>query len=245
MKVKLENDERLEDLQCAGLKIIQNKNFYTFTSDSVVLANFIKLKKTDKCVEIGTGCGVISVLLSAKTEFDKIYAFELQSEMARLAEKNVLLNNLDDKIEIISDDVRNFKQYLKSESFDVVFSNPPYMRKDVALNSNPVKNKARHDETLPIDDLCKTAYSLLKFNGRFFVVYTATRVAELIYTLMQNNLEPKKMFFTENGKGKVVLVVIEAVKGGKHGIEVLQHLETNDNDGEYLKILQTKYFGRN
>ena len=83
---------------------------------------------------------------------------------------------------------------------------------------------------------------MLKFGGRFFVVYSASRSAELIYTLMENNLEPKKMFFTENGKGKIVLVVIEAVKGGKHGVEVLPQLQTNDAKGDYLELLRTKYF---
>lgn len=241
----LDKDERIEDLECHGLKIIQNKNYYTFTSDSVVLANFIKLKKSDKCVEIGTGCGVISVLLTAKTEFDKIYAFEIQDEMARLAEKNVIFNDLQDKIQVISDDVKNFRQYIENESIDVVFSNPPYMRKDVQLNKNRIKSIARHDESLPINELCKCAYSMLKFGGKFYVVYSAERSCELIHTLINYNLEPKRMFFTQNGKGKVILIVIEAVKGGKHGVEVLPELETNDVKGEYLQLLQTKYFGRN
>lgn len=244
MDVKIEKDERLEDLQCKGLKIIQNKNYYTFTSDSVILANFIKLNNKDNCVEIGTGCGVISVLLSAKTDFNKIIAFEIQSEMARIAEKNILLNNLEEKIQVISDDVRNYRQHCKPESFDVVFSNPPYMRTGNSKNINESRNIARHDYSLPLDDLCKSAYGLLKFGGSFYVVYTAERTAELIDTLMSYSLEPKKMFFTENGKGKVILVVIEAVKGGKHGVEVLPHLETNDSTGEYLKLLQTKYFGK-
>ncbi len=241
----LDKDERIEDLECHGLKIIQNKNYYTFTSDSVVLANFIKLKKSDKCVEIGTGCGVISVLLTAKTEFDKIYAFEIQDEMARLAEKNVIFNDLQDKIQVISDDVKNFRQYIENESIDVIFSNPPYMRKDVQLNKNRIKSIARHDESLPINELCKCAYSMLKFGGKFYVVYSAERSCELIHTLINYNLEPKRMFFTQNGKGKVILIVIEAVKGGKHGVEVLPELETNDVKGEYLQLLQTKYFGRN
>lgn len=241
----LDKDERIEDLECYGLKIIQNKNYYTFTSDSVVLANFIKLKKSDKCVEIGTGCGVISVLLTAKTEFDKIYAFEIQDEMARLAEKNVIFNDLQDKIQVISDDVKNFRQYIENESIDVIFSNPPYMRKDVQLNKNRIKSIARHDESLPINELCKCAYSMLKFGGKFYVVYSAERSCELIHTLINYNLEPKRMFFTQNGKGKVILIVIEAVKGGKHGVEVLPELETNDVKGEYLQLLQTKYFGRN
>ena len=95
----LEEGERIEDLQCKGLKIIQNKNYYTFTSDSVILANFVRLKERDVCVEIGAGCGVISILLSAKNSFKKITAFELQPEMAQLADKNVKLNNLEEKIE--------------------------------------------------------------------------------------------------------------------------------------------------
>ena len=121
----LEDGERIEDLQCKGLKIIQNKNLYTFTSDSVVLANFIQTKKKDICVEIGSGCGVISILLSAKSKFEKVYSFELQSKMAELLEKNVCLNNLKDKIVAINDDVENFKNYIEAEKVDVVFSNPP------------------------------------------------------------------------------------------------------------------------
>jgi len=244
MNITLENNERIEDLQCKGLKIIQNKDYYTFTSDSVILANFIKMKKSEKGADIGTGCGVIPILLTAKTDFEKIFAFELQDEMARLAEKNVILNKLEEKIEVVSDDVRNFNQHFKKESFDVVFSNPPYMLSNVALNDKTVRSIARHDKTLPIDDLCKTAFDMLKFGGRFYLVYTSTRTAELIATLKKFNLEPKRMFFTENGKDRVVLVVIEAVKGAKQGVEVLPALETNDKNGEYLKILQTRYFGR-
>ena len=242
MKVKIEGNERIEDLQCKGLKIVQNKDYYTFTSDSVILANFVNMKKGDVGADIGTGCGVIPVLLSAKTQFEKIYAFEIQPQMARLAEKNVILNSLEEKIEVVSDDAREFKHHFKPETFDVVFSNPPYMHSNVALNEKPVRSIARHDRTLPIDDLCKTAFDMLKFGGKFYVVYTANRTCELILNLKKFHLEPKRMFFTENGKGRVVLVVIEAVKGGKQGVEVLPHLETNDKDGNYIKTLQTKYF---
>ncbi len=244
MNIKLDAGERIEDLQCKGLQIIQNKDYYTFTSDSVILANFIKMKKGEVGAELGTGCGVISILLSAKVDFEKIVAFEIQDKMARLAEKNVILNKLEDKIDIVSDDARNFDHHCQKESFDVVFTNPPYMLSTVALNDNDVKAKARHDKTLPIDDLCQTAFKMLKFGGRFYVVYTSTRTAELIAMLKKFHLEPKRMFFTENGKDRVVLVVIEAVKGGKQGVEVLPALQTNDKNGDYLKILQTKNFAR-
>ena len=238
--MKTEINERIEDLQCNGLKIIQNKNLYTFTSDSVILANFIRLKKEDKCAEIGTGCGVISILLSAKTKFKEIYAFELQKEMFDLADKNVKYNKLENKIKLINDDIKNFKKYVGKNSLDVVFSNPPYMN-EKSLNTNEVKTIARHDKYLSVDDLCKTTYHMLKEGGKFYVVYSASRSAELIYTLIKNKLEPKRMFFTENGKGKTILIVVEAVKGGKHNVEVLSNLVTNDLNGKYIKILHTKY----
>ena len=238
--MKLNEDERIEDLQCDGLKIIQNKKLYTFTSDSVVLANFIGLKSKEKCVEIGTGSGVISLLLCKKTKFDFIYAFELQKEMSDLAQKNIELNKLDDKIQIINDDILNFGKYIKNGEIDVVFSNPPYM-KESQQNENSVKAIARHDKSLPIDKLCKVSSQMLKSGGAFYVVYSSQRAAELIYNLKQNKLEPKTIFFTENGKGKTILIVVKAVKDGKEGVEVLPTLVTNDKEGKYLEILHTKY----
>ncbi|MBO5394405.1 MAG: methyltransferase [Clostridia bacterium] len=241
MQITLNENERIEDLQCKGLQIIQNKKLYSFTSDSVVLANFISTKKKDVCVEIGSGSGVISILLSAKMEYEKCYAFEIQEGMFQLLEKNVLLNNLKEKIIPICDDVANFKKYLSAGGVDVVFSNPPYMRDDVSHNESKTRDIARHDSALKIDKLCEVASKMLKFGGKFYLVYTAERTAELICQLIKNNLQPKRMFFTENGRGRVVLVVIEAVKGGKSGVKVLPQLTTNEADGKYLENLQTKY----
>ena len=236
----LEEGERIEDLQCKGLKIIQNKNYYTFTSDSVILANFVRLKERDVCVEIGAGCGVISILLSAKNSFKKITAFELQPEMAQLADKNVKLNNLEEKIEIINENIVNFNKFISNNSIDCVFSNPPYMLSR-GKNTNSIRDKARHDNTLPIDLLCRETSKMLKAGGRFYLVYTANRSAELIYNLVKHSLEPKRMFYTQNGRGEVKLIVIEAVKNGKHEVKVLPELVTNDANGEYLKLLHTKY----
>jgi len=241
MDIQLKEGERLEDLECQGLKIIQDKNLYTFTSDSVILANFIFCKKKDICVEIGAGSGVISILLSAKSEFYRCYAFEVQKQMYDLLSRNILLNNLQEKIFPVNEDIKNFKNHLISGNADVVFSNPPYMKGDATRNENSVRDISRHDSFLPIDVLCDSASKLLKFGGKFYVVYTAERTAELILNLSKYNLQPKKMFFTENGKGRVVLVVIEAVKGGKSGVKVLPQLTTNEKEGKYLEVLQTKY----
>ncbi len=232
---------RIEDLQCGGLKIIQNKSLYTFTSDSVILANFIKIKPQERALEIGTGSGVISILLTAKTKVEEIKAFELQNEMALLAIANVELNHISDKIEIINDKIQNYDKYFKRGDFDVVFSNPPYMVTS-ENDKDDVRALSRHDKTLPMEELCLYANKALKFGGRFYLVYDASRSGQLIYNLVKNNLEPKTMFFTENGKGKTVLIVIEAVKGGRHGVKVLPNLVTNDKNGDYLEKLHTRNF---
>lgn len=232
----LDKDERIEDLQFEGLKIIQNKGLYSFTSDSVILANFLKIKTKETALEIGAGSGVISILATKKTKAKKIFAFELQERMFDLLQKNIKLNKLEEKIEAFNENILNFRKHIEFGSIDVVFSNPPYKREgSCELNENESKRIARHEKYLPLKDLCRCTSDILKFGGRFYVVYDADRSCELINELMKNNLEPKRMFFTENGKGKTILVVIEAVKGGKHSVTVLPNLITNDRSGEYLQ----------
>lgn len=232
--------ERIEDLQYKNLKIIQDNDLYTFTSDSVILANFVKIKKRENAVEIGAGSGVVSILVSQKTNVEKISAFEIQKEMSFLAEKNICLNNLQSKIEIINDDIENFKTYLKNGETDVVFSNPPFMNNSKS-NENKIKNIARHDFLLSPSKLCYCASKILKSKGRFYLVYLAERLDEIIYNLLQNNLQPKTLFFTQNNSGKIRLCVIEAVKDGQKGIKILPNLIVNDKDGKYMEELHTKY----
>lgn len=235
------NTNQIEDLQCGGLKIIQNKSLYTFTSDAVILANFIRIKRNQKALEIGTGSGVISILLTAKTQCKNFVAFEMQEAMASLAKENVKLNNLQDKIQVVNDKIQNYNKYYKKGEFDVVFSNPPYMLSN-DNQENTIRSLARHDKCLKIQELAFSAASALKVGGTFYCIYTATRAAELIYTLINCKLQPKTIFFTENGKGSVNLIVVEAVKGGKFGVKVLPNLITNDLEGNYLESLHTQNF---
>lgn len=235
------NNERLEDLQCNGLKIFQNKDLYCFSSDSVVLANFVKAKANNRAVEIGTGCGVISVLVQAKNTVGKIFAFEIQPEMADLARKNVDLNNLENKIEIIEDDVNNFENYLERESVDLVFSNPPFFKK-TNFEQSKTKKIAKEEVCLNCESLVKVVSKMLKFGGRFYCCFASDRVCELVSLCQKNNLKIKELFFTENGKGEVKLAVIKAVKGGKEGVKVFPNLVTNEKDGKYLEKLTTKNF---
>lgn len=239
-EVKLLESERIEDLQFEGLKIVQDRDLYSFTSDSVILANFLKIKKGECAVEIGSGSGVISILATKKTNAKKIICFELQEKLAKMSKKSLKINKIEDKITVINDKIQNFKNYIQPGSIDVVFSNPPYKREGSAKkNENESKALARHEKTLPLSEFVKCAAGLLKFGGRLYVVYDADRSCELISTLISFNLQPKRMFFTENGRGKVVLVVIEAVLGGKPGVQVLPNLITNDKNGLYLEKLKT------
>lgn len=233
--------ERLEDLQCRGLKIIQNKNLYTFSSDSVILANFVRTKRGDFAVEIGTGCGVISILVQAKCALKKILAFEIQPPLASLAQKNVQFNNLSQKIEVAFNDAQNFENHFPKGSADVVFCNPPYFL-PTNFPQNPVRKAAREEVCLCMSALCKTAKEMLKDGGAFYLCYPCARTAELFFTLCQNNLQPKEMFFTENGHGQVKTLFVKAVKGGKSEILVHPNLQTNDSNGNYLSALHTKNF---
>ena len=208
------------------------------------MANFVTAKKSDKVCEIGTGTGVISILLTHKQNPEKIYAFEVQKETAELAKRNVDLNLLNDKIEIINSPIQDFEKYVKRESFDVVVSNPPYRKvgQKSLISLREEEAISKHEVKLNLDELVSCAKNLLKFGGKFFLVYDATRTAELIYKLKQNNLEPKIMFFTSPSPTKnPVLVLIEAVKGGKEQVNVLPTLITNDKDGNYIYTIQNLY----
>ena len=237
----LSQEERIEDLQCQGLKIIQNKNLYCFTSDSVVLANYVKTNKTDNVVEIGAGSGVISILVQAKNVLKKITAFEIQPAMAELCQKNLELNNLQNKIDLICDKVQHFEKYLPAASVDVVFSNPPYF-KQTSFKQSETKKISKEEIFLPLKDLVETASKMLRSGGEFYCCYGAERSVEILTECQKQNLAIKEMFYTENGKGEVKLVVFRAVKDGKSGVKVLPNLVTNEDDGTYLEKLKTKNF---
>ena len=240
----LGENERLDDLQVGGLKIIQDKEKYSFTSDSALLANFINAKKTDHCIEVGCGSGVISILLSYKCNPNKIVAFEIQSSAASLAERNVVLNNLSEKIKVVNAPIQEFKNYVNPESFDVVFTNPPYMKvnKDSLINEKEEIAISRHEVKLSLNELIENSAKLLKFGGKFYLVHKAERLAEIFYEMKNNKIEPKKMFFVSpSANTDPNIVLIEGRKGGKSGLKVLPTLIVNDKNGDYLYTIRKLY----
>ena len=194
MEIKLNNDERLDDLEYEGLKIIQKPNLYCFSSDAVLLANLVKASRKDTIVDLGTGSGVIAILALAKTKANKAIGFEIQKEMASLAKRNVSINNLQDKIEIINDDIKNAFNYLNKESVKVVVCNPPYFKATSGVSSD-VKEIAtsRTESTATLEDIIKVASGLLNYSGKLYMIHKSERLSEVLTTLTLNKLEPKRL----------------------------------------------------
>lgn len=240
----LKQDEVLEDLCLDDLKIIQNKNLYRFTSDSVILANFVKAKQTDQFLDIGTGSGIIAILAVHKNKINSAVGVELQPNLANMASRSVMLNGLADNIKIVCQDIKDFTKDAFNESFDVITCNPPYKKAGIGkVNDTLSKSIARHEIKITLSEICVCVKKLLKFGGKFYACIDADRTAELIFELKKNGLEPKKMFFSQSStKTNANIVFIMAVKGGRQGVRVLQPLITNDKDGNYLESVRKMRF---
>lgn len=239
----LNGGERLDDLNLDGLQIIQKINGYGFTSDSVLLANFVKTKKQDTCVEIGTGCGIISILVNYKEKPNKILAFEIQENASELAKRNVELNKMQNKIEIICDKVQNFKTYIKDGEVDVVFSNPPYFKYDKNVcGVEQEKVCSRFDLHLPLCDFFECSSKMLKFGGKLYFVNDSQRLNECFCEMEKYNLKPKRIYFVHPNENKNSTVFLcEATKGGKENLIIMPPLFTNNLDGDYIQTIQKLY----
>ena len=216
MTVELKERERVDDLQRNGYRIIQRTDGFCFGMDAVLLSGFAMVKKGERALDLGTGTGIIPILLEAKTEGEHFSALEIQREVADMARRSVSLNGLEEKIQIVEGDIREASQIFGAASFDVVTSNPPYMNDAHGLkNPDLPKAIARHEVLCTLDDVAREASRVLKTGGRFYMVHRPHRLAEIITVLRGYKLEPKRMKmvhpFADRGAN---MVLIEAVKGG-------------------------------
>lgn len=231
----LEN-ERIDDLEYKNLKIIQNTKGFCFGIDSVLLSDFAKgIKKNSTVVDIGTGTGIISILLSAKTEIGKIYGVEIQEEVANMAKRSVSLNNLEDKIEIININIKDIFNFLEPNKIDAIVTNPPYMKLNTgAQNEEKKKLISRHEVECTIEDIIQISYKLLKSNGEFYMVHRAERIVDILYNLRKYKLEPKVLRFIQSKENKEPnLVLIKAVKNAGYQLTLEKPLIIYNNDGSY------------
>lgn len=214
-------DERLDKVN-ENLTLIQKKDGLTFGTDAFLLASFIKNASSKKAAELGSGTGIISLLLAEKNKFSEIFAIEIQKDFAILTERNAKLNKLDGKIKTVNADATSIKALELGGELDVVFSNPPYMKTDSGKrNDSDAKYIARHEVCGDINAFCAAGFRLLKHGGKFYVVWRPDRLCDLFFALRTNRLEPKIITFVHaDTQSDPSIVLVSAIKGGASGAKV-------------------------
>ena len=241
--ISLYEGERIDDLQRNGYQIIQNEAKFCFGMDAVLLSGYVKVKKGETVLDLGTGTGIIPLLLSAKTEASHLTALEIQEESADMAKRSVELNGLSEKITVVRGDIKEATKVFGKAVFDVVTSNPPYMNDSHGLkNPNMPKAIARHEILCSLEDVVREASGVLKPNGRFYIVHRPFRLAEIFEQLKKYKLEPKSMRLVHPYADKEPnMVLIECLKGGKPMIKIAPPLIVYEKSGVYTQEIYDIY----
>ena len=244
MKINLKENERIDDLEYKNLKIIQNNTGFCFGIDSILLSDFSKnIKKGAKVIDLGTGTGIIATLLCGKTEASKIVGIEVQKEVADMATRSIKLNNLEERFEIINDNIKNLKDRFKTNTFDVVVTNPPYKKINTGLtNENTKRLISRHEIEANLNDFLEISKYLLKDYGEFYMVHRPERLVDIIEGMRKNKIEPKSIRLVcskENEKPKLIL--IKGIKNGKQFLEIKNNLYIYNKDGTYTEEILKIY----
>ena len=251
MEIKLNENERIDNLEIKGMKIIQNKNGFCFGIDSVLLSDFAKeIKNGAKCVDLGTGTGILGILLCAKTNLSQIIGIEIQEEVAEMANRSIILNNLENKFKIININLKEIKNnkinYLEKNSFDYIITNPPYKKLNTGkINENEKKLISRHEITASLDDFIEVANYLLKDKGTIFMVHRPERLADILEKMRKEKIEPKEIKFVyPKVNEEPNLILIKGVKNAKPFLKINKPLYIYNEDGSYtdeiLKIYNKK-----
>ena len=244
MEIKLKENEKIDDLEFKNLKIIQNKDGFCFGIDSILLTDFAKnIKQNSKVIDLGTGTGIIPILLYGKTKNTKFVGVEIQPEVAEMANRSVKLNLLENNIEILNTNILELSKIYNRGSFDVVTTNPPYKKINTGvINENNKKLISRHEITASLEDFIRTASFLLKDLGEFYMVHRPDRLVDIFYEMRKNKIEPKKIkFIYPNKNKKTNLVLIKGIKNGKQFLEFENNLYVYNEDGNYTNEILKIY----
>lgn len=214
--------ERVDDLQIQGLELIQNPEGFCFGVDAVFLSDFARVKPGESVLDLGTGNGIIPILLSAKTEGKHFTGLEIQDKTADMARRSVAYNGLEDKVEIVTGDIKEAAELFKPAFFDVITTNPPYMLAEHGLrNTDSSKAIARHEVLCSLDDILRESMKLLQDKGRFYMVHRPFRLTEIMIKMNYYKIEPKRIQFIHPYIDKEpVLVLIEGVRGARSRVTV-------------------------
>lgn len=230
-------------LNYKNMKIVQNTDWFAFSLDSVLLCNFIKLKNNCKIIDFCTGNAPIPLILSTKTK-NNIIGVELQKEVFELAQKSVKINGLEDKIDIINCDVKDLPLKYETDTFDYITCNPPYFKisDESKINDNDVKSVARHEIKLNLNDIFSVSKKLLKNNGKIVMVHRTDRFMDVITTMREYNIEPKRVQFVfPKEESESNMFLIEGCKNGSTGLKILPPLYVHDSKGEYLDHIKEMF----
>lgn len=239
----LKENERIDDLQFRGLKLIQNPESFCFGTDAVLLAHFATVKKNAVVCDLGTGTGILPILLYGRHEFLRGDAVEIQSEMADMARRSMELNGLSEKIHVHCGDLRNIKDILPAGEYSTVVCNPPYKKADSGEH-NATENRtfSRHEATCTLEDVCLAASYLLKSGGRFATVNHADRIADIFETMRRFRIEPKRLRAVQSRPGIApYIILIEGIKDGKPYMSWEPTLVIYDENGNESPETKTIY----
>ncbi|MBO5523415.1 MAG: tRNA1(Val) (adenine(37)-N6)-methyltransferase [Roseburia sp.] len=227
--------ERLDELHRNGYFIIQDPKRFCFGMDAVLLSGFAKAKKGERALDLGTGTGIIPILMEAKTEGEDFTALEIQPESADMARRSVLYNHLEEKIKIVTGDIKDASSLFGASSFDIITTNPPYMIGEHGLSSaSEAKAIARHEVLCTLEDILRESAKLLRPGGRFYMVHRPFRLAEIMSRMVEYKIEPKRMQLVYPYVDKEPnMVLIEGLRGGKSRLTVEKPLIVYKEPGVY------------
>lgn len=243
MQNNLKDGERLDELNRNGYQIIQDPNRFCFGMDAVLLSGFAQVKKGDTVLDLGTGTGIIPILLEAKTQGSHFTGLEIQPDSADMARRSVAINHLEEKIDIIDGDIKDASTIFGASSFDVVTSNPPYMIGQHGLtNPDEAKAIARHEVLCTLEDVVREAAKVLKPGGHFFMVHRPFRLSEICCCMTKFGVEPKRMQLVYPFVDKEPnMVLIEGIRGGKPRMTVDKPLIVYKEPGVYMNEIYDIY----
>lgn len=244
--IELKKDERIDDLQYKGLKIIQNNKGFCFGIDSVILSNFAKrIKENSKAVDLGTGSGVIGLLLCKKTKLKEIIGVEIQEDVAEMAERSIKLNDLEDKFKICNVNINEIfeNNILPKNQYDAVVMNPPYKEMGTGkTNEDKKKLISRHEVKATLYDFIKTAAGLLKDKGELYLVHKPERIVDIMCKMRENKIEPKEIQIVYPYKdSEASIILIRGTKGGKKFLKIDEPLYIYKENGEYSDQIHKIY----
>ena len=244
MDVELKENERIDDLEFKGLKIIQNEKGFCFGMDSVLLSDFAKnMKNNSTVLDLGTGTGIIPILLCGKTNLKKVVGIEIQQDVANMAKRSSQLNNLQDRFEVVNTNIINLKNIYEKQSFDVIVTNPPYKKENTGItNENEAKLISRHEITANLEDFISISKDLLKDKGEFYMVHRPERLVDILSLMRKYKIEAKILKFVSPNRNKEPnLILIKGIKNANSFLRVEKNLYVYNEDGKYTNEILKIY----